>query len=174
MPLPSRPPTGGTGHPGLEPGGGGSTRRGACGCRFHQGPPAGGTGRPRLEPGCALVHAERPHAPLERVAGGRGQPRCGDTRRQRRLVRAGSQRRRGRLFPRAVIVFLYVVVFMDLLLCKNIYLLCKSPDLGQSTISGGWMNILRLLTLLSFFLTSSSSPTDHRTGRTDTPQHAVG
>ena len=132
------------------------------------------TGRPRLELGCALVRAERPHAPLERVAGGRGQPRCGDTRRQRRLVRAGSQRRRGRLFPRAVIVFLYVVVFMDLLLCKNIYLLCKSPDLGQSTISGGWMNILRLLTLLSFFLTSSSSPTDHRTGRTDTPQHAVG
>ena len=78
--------------------------------------------------------AERPHAPLERVAGGRGQPRCGDT---RRLVRAGSQRQRGRLFLRAVIVFLYVVVFMDLLLCKNIYLLCKSPDLGQSTISGG-------------------------------------
>ena len=37
---------------------------------------------------------------------------------------------------------------MDLLLCKNIYLLWKSPDLGQSTISGGWMNILRLLTLL--------------------------
>ena len=35
------------------------------------------------------------------------------------------------------------------------------------------MNILRLLTLLSFFLTSSSSPTDHRTGRTDTPEHAV-
>ena len=149
------------------------TRRGARGCRCHRGPPAGGTGRPRLEPGCALVRAERPHAPLERVAGGQGQPRCGDTRRQRRLVRAGSQRRRGRLFPRAVIVFLYVVVFMDLLLCKNIYLLCKSPDLGQSTISGGWMNILRLLTLLSFFLTSSSSPTDHRTGRTDTPQHAV-
>ena len=27
-------------------------------------------------------------------------------------------------------------------------LLCKSPDLGHSTISGGWMNILRLLTLL--------------------------
>ena len=71
-------------------------------------------------------------------------------------------------------IFLYVVVFiiMDLLLCKNIlYLLCKSPDLGQSTISGGWMNILRLLTLLP---TSSSSPTDHRTGRTDLPQHAVG
>ena len=87
----------------------------------HRGPPAGGTGRPRLEPGCALVRAERPHAPLERVAGGRGQPRCGDTRRQLRLVRAGSQRRRGRLVPRAVIVFLYVVVFMDLLLCKNIY-----------------------------------------------------
>ena len=64
--------------------------------------------------------------------------------------------------------------FMDLLLCKNIYLLCKLPDLGQSTISGGWMNILRLLTLLSFFLTSSSSPIDHRMGRTDTPQHAVG
>ena len=54
---------------------------------------------------------------------------------------------------------------------------CKSRDfchLGQSAISGGWMNILRLLTLISFFLTSSSSPTDHRTGRTDTPQHAVG
>ena len=67
--------------------------------------------------------------------------------------------------------FFYVVVFMDLLLCKNIYLLCKSPE---STILGGWMDILRLLTLLSFFLTSSSSPTDHRTGRTDTPQHAVG
>src|SRR3990170_5640915 len=131
-------------------GGGGSTRRGVRGCRCHRGPPAGETGRPGLEPGGARVRAEHPHAPRERVAGGRGQPRCGDTRRQLRLVRAGSQRRRGRLVPRAVIVFLYVVVFRDLFLCKNIYL-CKSPDfhhLGQSTISGGWMNILRLLTLI--------------------------
>ena len=76
------------------------------------------------EPGGALVRAERPHAPRERVVGGRGQPRCRDTRRQLRLVRAGSQRRRGRLFPRGVIVFLYVVVFRDLLLCKKILAIC--------------------------------------------------
>ena len=110
-----------TGRPGLEPGGGGSTRRGARGCRCHRGPPTGGTRHPGIEPHGDLVRAERPHAPRERVAGGRGQPRCGETRRQLWLVRAGWQRRRGRLVPRAVTVFLYVVVFMDLLLCKNIY-----------------------------------------------------
>ena len=43
---------------------------------------------------------------------------------------------------------------------------CKSRDfchLGQSTISGGWMKILRLLTLL--LPLSDSSHTEHRMGR---------